>query len=203
MAKQIYLLGGGDQVDYYDLDKKIAENSKNKKIFAINLTTEDRNKLEQKKQELSNHFKRVGYKDIKFASDSKNIILDMQEADVLFIAGGDTELLLSNIKKNKLARHIKSFNKVIEGNSAGAYTCCNKYIQIKEKIREISGLGLVNIKMKAHYTPEFDNKLLELSESNEIYAVAEKSAIIVDSGGHFNYLGDIFLFSEKQKKKLN
>jgi len=202
MAKQIYLLGGGEQEDYYDLDKKIAENSKNKRIFAINLTTDDKNKLELKKQKLLDHFKKVGYKEIKFASDSKNIISDMQNADVLFIAGGNTELLLSNIKKNKLAQPIRSFNKVIEGNSAGAYTCCKKYIQIKENIREISGLGLVNIKLKVHYTPDFDNRLLKLSENSEIYAVAEKAAIIVENG-HFNYLGEVLLFSNKQKKKLN
>lgn len=205
MTGKIYLLGGGNQDVFRDIDKKILNESTNKKIFIINLTTPNKEKLEKKKIELMKHFKEVGYEEIDFASDCnsrEDIKERVDNAGALFIAGGDTEFLLENIKEKNLAPLIKSFKGIIGGNSAGAYACCKEYIKIKDnKIKIIPSLGLVDFCCKAHYKENFDKVLLDSSQNRKIYGIPEAS-VIIWSGGELEIIGEAYLFSNKQKEKL-
>jgi peptidase E len=206
MAEEIYLLGGGNQSFFLENDKKLIERTKNKKVFVINLTTNDEEKLKSRLKELENHFKNAKASEVIFASNFNSVEKmkkELSNSGILFISGGDTEILLDNLKRMKLDSEIKSFKGIIEGNSAGAYACCKKYIKIKEgKIEIVRSLGIIDLICKAHYTNEVDSFLLNLSKEEDIYCLPENS-IIIYKNGKLNFVGDVYLFSKGEKIKLN
>lgn len=207
MVKKIYLLGGGNQEVYGELDKKILEEADNKNVFVINLTTNDKEKLERKKTELKEYFIGLGAEKVDFVSDFvsiENIRNKMNESGLLFIAGGNTEILLESLEKKKLIPLIKSFDGIIEGNSAGAYICCKKYLGSNLGF----GLNLVDISCRAHYgsTDEKfgsdpEETLVEFSKGKEIYAMTEGSALIVE-GENLSVIGDVYLFKNGDKRRF-
>ncbi len=209
MAKKIYLIGGGDikKQETKEIDKEVFSNLKNKKVYVINLTTNDVEKITKYKELWSSYLQGLGIKEFNFLSDStssEDIKEDISNAGLIYIIGGDTELLIENVKKMDLTPLIKSFEGVIVGNSAGAYLMCKKYTKIIDnKLKIFSGLDIVNLIMTAHYKDEFDFQFLELSKDMEFYAVPEKSVIMVDNKGKLNFIGDVYLFSKGKKTKTN
>ncbi len=207
MSRQIFLLGGGKQNEFRGLDSEIINKLKYKSIFVINLTKRDKEVLENKKKELKSYFKEIGFENIYFASDydsSLEIKSHIKIADLLFIDGGDTEFLLENINNLKIGPLIKSFNGIIEGSSAGAYILCQNYLKIRGgKLEVIQSLGIVSFTVKAHYGLEFDKELLSFSKKEkEIYGISEGSYIIIEEG-NLNFSGEIYLFKDGEKKKVN
>ena len=203
---KIYLLGGADSKkgDTKVIDSKILSELDNKSVFVINLTTNDKAKIESYKQFWNFYFNEIGIKEINFLSDSNSheyIKKKINSAGLIYIIGGDTELLIENAKKLKLLPLIKSFKGVILGNSAGAYLLCNQYIRTSD-LKLAKGSGLIKINLMVHYLDKFDKQLLELSKDKEIYAISEKSFIII-SGKNKDYFGDIHLFSRGEKSKIN
>jgi peptidase E len=206
MAKKIYLIGGGDVKEgkTKEIDTKAFADADNKNVFVLNLTTNDKQKITEYINFLNSYFKELGATNVSFASElnSDKIIDQLNNSGLLYIPGGDTELLIKNVGDKGLDKYIKNYKGVIVGNSAGAYLMCSEYIKIRDSgIERFDSLGLVDARMKAHYTEEFDSTLNELSEEIDIYGVPECSALVWNNG--LNFIGDIYLFSKGQKTKVN
>jgi len=205
MASKIYLEGGGRIKDrvFEKLEKRILSLVSNKVIFEIDFARYGEKLKERKIRDL-NYFKELRAEEIFFSSDcdSKDIKKRINESGILYIAGGDTELLLDRIRKEGLVDLIKKFPGIIIGNSAGAYACCREYVKIRDNdVKVIPSLGLVDFCCMAHYERKFDNKLLEFSKDRDIYGIPEPSTIMIEDD-KLSFIGDVYLFSKGEKIKI-
>jgi hypothetical protein len=92
---------------------------------------------------------------------------------------------------------------VISANSAGAYALCPDCLKIKEGYAGIiPAIGLVDFCVKAHYEPKFDSALQDLSRDRKIYGLGNCSAVILN-GEDKEFIGEVYLFSNKQKQQVN
>ncbi|MCK4553049.1 Type 1 glutamine amidotransferase-like domain-containing protein [Candidatus Pacearchaeota archaeon] len=207
MKKKIYLEGGGEvkKGEAKEIDKKAIDNADNKNVYVLDLSSKNKGKQIMWKEFFPPYFKELGANKVDFISNAKSpeeIRKYFQESGILYIPGGDTELLIKNVQEKGLVNLIKSFNGVLIGMSAGAYLMCNQYIKIREEnITKVGALQVVPIQMKAHYEEKFDSKLLKLSKGIDIYGVSNKAVIIWDR--KLEFIGDIYLFSKGKKTKIN
>jgi len=207
MARKIYLEGGGDirKGENDHLDRKALNESKNKKVYILDLTSNDREKVAQYRLSLEEYFRRLGAKKVDFVSTSQSlneIEEKLMSAGVVYIPGGDTEVLINNLKHRKISSLLINLESIFVGNSAGAMVLCNEAICAYEKRGIIDGLGLVGIAIDVHYDKTHDKKLNELSKKREMYAIPEGSAIIFKNG-KLSFIGNIYKFSNKKKIKIN
>ncbi|MCA9360397.1 Type 1 glutamine amidotransferase-like domain-containing protein [Candidatus Nomurabacteria bacterium] len=104
---------------------------------------------------------------IKRLSDGREIYIDManesnfveqlKESDVVYIRGGNTELLKSKLAKySEFSELIKG--KTVAGSSAGAYVLSKYYYANSlDEVRE--GLGLVPVRVVCHYESNIHPKI--------------------------------------------
>lgn len=105
----------------------------------------------------------------------------IQEADVIYIHGGDTDIL-----KEKL-RPLTDFAELIEGkvaagSSAGAYVFAKYYYSNSKNIIR-DGFGILPIKIFAHYSEEKSDKRILLEEFGEelpVYLIPETEFVIIE-----------------------
>ncbi len=202
-AKKIYLEGGGkhEERTFEDLEKEVLSSTRNKIIFELDFARYGDKILTRKKRD-RNYFIGLGAEEINFASDCNSfdeIKERISQSDILYIAGGDTELLLKKIKEDGLDKLIRNFKGILIGNGAGAYACCKEYIKIREDVVQvIPSLGLVNFCCKAHYEDKFDETLKKYSKDRDIYAISEDSVIIIEDD-NLKFIGKAYLFSNGKK----
>jgi len=207
MTKEIIFIGGGDyrkdenkEIDSY-IFSKIPENSN---ITIVPFATKDADK----RQSIYNSLVKVfsNYSQYNFFmldenSQSKEemsqLILD---SNIVFLSGGDPLLLIEEIEKFDLINPIKNFNGILVGYSAGAMILSNKIIipggmdkrfdenQVVEK-----GLGFVNYSVVPHYSDSFYDKIKDLSNEDELYAIENMSALITNFDKK-NELGKVHKF---------
>ena len=180
-------------------------NASNKNVLILNLTSDDENKLRDRKERFTDYFISIGANKVDFIeidTSKEEFVTKFEEAGLLYVPGGDTIILIRYIKEMNLLSHIKSFKGVYLGNSAGAYAMCPDYLRIGHgPIEIIPSFGLVNFWVKAHYKPEFESDLNELSKNREIFALEDESALIFD--GSKEFLGTVWKFSQGKKEKVN
>ena len=148
----------------------------------------------------ANSVKFVGY------SDSKEFIEEkMNSAKMVYLTGGLPSVLIERLKKRDVNKLLSGYKGVIVGRSAGALALCGRCIttvRSSSRVRIVDGLGLVNITLKVHYTPEKDDILLSFSKQEKVYAVPEGSAIVFDNGTLREVIGEAYLFENGEKRKL-
>jgi len=66
----------------------------------------------------------------------------------------------------------------------------------------IDGLGLVDLTLKAHYKSGADEKLRELSEKQDVFAVPKGSAVVCGKG-KLSFINTVYLFHKGEKQILN
>ncbi len=205
MAKKIYLLGGGRQNELYpSLDKDVFNDLDKKEILIIDFARDTPEILENKSKRDIEYLKGLGYEKILFASqmDADSIKEYMQEVPIIFVAGGKTEILLDKLRDLGLEAPIKEFKGILQGNSAGAYMCCKEYVKIRDDVRIIPSFGLVDFCCKAHYNEKFDDTLIEQSKSRKIYGICEGAAVVIENN-NISFIGDVYLFENGKKTKIN
>jgi peptidase E len=187
MTQKIYFVGGGDitEGELIEIDQKAINDSKTKSLYVLDLTTQDPIKLEKYRNFMKTYFSKLGILNIDFISLSKSkkeIEENFKKSDILYIPGGDTETLLNNLIKKDIPKLIKSFNGIILGNSAGALVLCKKTLITKDEknseTKILKGLGLVPFSVEVHYDSSQDEELSKIDPKIEIYAIAERSALI-------------------------
>lgn len=202
MVQKIFLEGGGDIVagELKSLDKLALNETKHKKVFVLDLSTNNLEKIKKYRSFLEKYFEELGAKCISFislASSNMKIKENFEDSDLLYLPGGDTEILLKNIKEKGIVELIKKFNGVILGNSAGALVLSKNVIITRDEdnpeTKCFGGLGLFNFSVEVHYTGEQDKELSELPKNLKIYTIPERSAIVF-SNGEVEFIGNIGLF---------
>lgn len=132
---------------------------------------------------------------------SKETAKDMvRNADVLWLAGGDTPTQFAYLESYGLIQCIREHKGVIIGMSAGSInmtktavctlTCEHNELKIYE------ALGLVEFSVEPHFDKDnITKELLVLSEKYPLYGICYDSAIICTEDNTF-YIGDVFFINK-------
>lgn len=138
----------------------------------------------------------------------KEIAQDIvRNADVLWLAGGDTPTQFAYIESYGLIPYIKENKGVIIGMSAGSInmaktavctlTCEHNKLEIYE------ALGLVEFSIEPHFDKDnISNELLVLSEEYPLYGVCDDGAIVCTKDNTL-YIGNVFLINNGHITRLN
>jgi peptidase E len=210
MAK-LYFLGGEDLAkrDSEQIDKKAFADAGGAPtvLTFIGWSSKSFSETEKYKRITVDYFKEIGAKKIVSAelSDSLEAIdSKMENADLVYLPGGDPKLLVERIKKKGVDALLRRYDKVILGNSAGALALCGDCLVVggepPEETAMISGVGIVDFCVDVHYNSSKDKKLMELSKSRRIYAIAERSALVCD-GTEISFFGTVHLFFRGKKTR--
>lgn len=155
------------------------------KILAVYFAREEKDYAWMFEQELEN---------FKFNSPEKQVEMEiasadfsifkkqLAEADVIYVRGGSTFKLVEKIKQlPEFANLIKG--KIYVGSSAGAYLVA-KYYYENEKELVGEGLGILPIKIVAHWSENMINifeKLKMAGEDLPIYTLAEGEYVVIEA----------------------
>ena len=136
----------------------------------------------------------------------------IENADIIFLMGGDTLKQNDFLMKNDLKPIIKTFKKVVIGISAGTINLSNISLCSKdeedgvEKTITYEGIGRINYTIEPHF--DIDNKILL---QNELYPLSEKMTIyglpnntgvrIIDSNFEILY-GDFYKILNNEVEKI-
>ena len=126
----------------------------------------------------------------------------ISESDLVYLTGGVPTVLVERLKKSGIRSLLKDFEGVIVGRSAGALALCRKCVitcRSTSEIKVIDGLGLVDLTLKAHYKVVKEEKLKELSKTQDIFAVPKGSAIVYDNG-NLSAINKVYFFQKGEGK---
>ena len=142
----------------------------------------------------------------------------INNADIIYICGGDTIKLMNDIKEYKLDRLIKeAYNNgtVIAGMSAGAILISKEGFSDARILREesdkhefVKGLKLIDISICPHYheNNKKDDELKEVIKDKEVYGLENCTALkIIDdkiSVIKSNKDNNIYLVNKKEEKLI-
>ena len=126
------------------------------------------------------------------AADAKRLI---REASCIFLMGGHATQQFQLICEKGIVEEIRNSSAVILGVSAGSSNMAKRALDVWESHVPYDGLGLADITMKAHVTPdnqELVQTLLQISKEQDlpICAMEDDSAIFV-KGDDISYVGNI------------
>lgn len=120
-------------------------------------------------------------------------------ADVLWLAGGDTQAQYGYLHVYGLIPVLRERDGITIGMSAGAINmgktavCTAACGHTKPAIYQ--ALGLVDMSVEPHFNPEhISEELISLSKEYPIYGLCDGSAVIC-AGDEVTYTGDIYLIS--------
>ncbi len=166
-----YILHGGHSTAKNENNKrffqKIAGSVNNGSTILLNYFAHDKSRWQKKSEDdILNIKKQSHNKSIKFKISSlKKFSKQLDKANLLYIRGGETDLLLGRLKKYSNLKELFE-GKTIVGSSAGAYAL-SKYFY-RNSLKEVSeGLGILNVKVFCYYAEEKKERARELSEFGE------------------------------------
>ena len=142
---------------------------------------------------------------VNYSNTNVEIKEKMSKSDLVYLTGGVPSVLVERLKKSGMSSLLENFEGVIVGRSAGALALCSKCVITYRSncaVKVIDGLGLVDLTLKAHYKARLDEKLKELSENQDIFAVPKGSAVVCDNG-NLSFMNKVFLFHKGEKQILN
>lgn len=136
----------------------------------------------------------------------------IENADIIFLMGGDTLKQNDFLMKNDLKPIIKTFKKVVIGISAGAINLSNISLYSKdeedgvEKTITYEGIGRINYTIEPHFDIDskilLQNELYPLSEKMTIYGLPNNTGVrIIDSNFEILY-GDFYKISNNEVEKI-
>lgn len=136
----------------------------------------------------------------------------IENADIIFLMGGDTLKQNDFLMKNGLKPIIKIFKKVVIGISAGAINLSDISLCSKdeedgvEKTITYEGIGRINYTIEPHFDIDnkifLQNELYPLSEKMTIYGLPNNTGVrIIDSNFEILY-GDFYKISNNEVEKI-
>ena len=130
----------------------------------------------------------------------------VEEADVVWLSGGDTPLQFHYLQNYGLDRVIGHHQGIVIGMSAGAINMAKTSIctlscgHYKQEIYR--GLGCVNISVEPHFNPaRVSDELLELSKEYLIYGLCDDS-IIVCRDKNAAFYGEIYEIKDGKVQRI-
>lgn len=130
----------------------------------------------------------------------------VQEADVVWLSGGDTPKEYDDWHKYGLEQVIKNHKGVIIGMSAGSINLGKTAICTvssgHEKQEVYDGLGCVDISVEPHFIKEASDEILELSRNYKIYGLCDNS-MIVCAGDKKEFYGEVYQISNGSMEQIS
>lgn len=129
--------------------------------------------------------------DHRFKGDIKETLL---QSDVIFLAGGKTDIQMAYFESLNLKEILQSYQGVLIGMSAGAMNCADVVFTPAEERSEIgrnmkwNGLGLTPFVLEPHFVLnvedtldlELRKELLRLSNKTDFIALCDDSYLLID-----------------------
>jgi len=147
----------------FNFHKKILSWVKNPIVLVLLWTTSDMNKKLEYMKIIESYFKDLGAMRVIFLEENdKNLDKIFREANILYIPGGDTNILLEKIKRNQeVVEKIRNFEGILIGNSAGAICLAKEgYGHIEGNLVKYEGLGIIDVKILVHFKWEDLEKIV-------------------------------------------
>lgn len=156
MPRLIFLQGGEDVKKRANnsMFEEVVKLSRAKSILVIPWTGDDREKESDYRAIFDEYFHDVGFREITFLQrndEDTEIETKFSRADVLYLPGGDPEILKREIERRSLQKRIKEFDGIIVGNSAGAIVLSRRGCGSKDCY---DGFGIVDISVAVHATTQ-------------------------------------------------
>lgn len=153
---------------------------------------------------LFDYFVSLGASTVNFVeySNAQSIMENLAFSSLLYFTGGQPSILVERLKKTGVYHLLENYKGIVVGRSAGALALCRSFVatcRSNSKVKIINGLGLVDITLKVHYTPEKDEMLKRFSLNKPVFAVPENSALIYDNG-ELSAMGEVYFFDKGEKK---
>ncbi|MGC8646313.1 MAG: Type 1 glutamine amidotransferase-like domain-containing protein [Thermoplasmata archaeon] len=183
MKSQIIVLQGGEDVRKRtdkELMKTVFNLSGKKNILVIPWTSESDSKEFEYRKILKAYFSDIGFNEVTFLEKFEgeyDINNKISSVDVIYLPGGDPEILYREMKIRSIDSKLKNFKGIIIGNSAGAIILSRGSIIEK---RFFQGFGLVNFYVFVHFNL-YDIHNFNLEPG---ICIPENSWICVDSVFH-------------------
>jgi peptidase E len=210
MPKEIIFLGGGDYRKEENIeidDYLISVLNKDSKILIIPFAA-PKEKYVSWASALLNNFKKYGISNFEILDEdlSEDIMVKrIKGSNALFFTGGSPELLLDKLKEKNLINFLLNYPGILIGYSAGTLVFCKECIILPEegrtKIQILNGVGLCDFSTYVHYNESHDKYLLDLSKNREIYAIENKSAVVLKDN-RLKFIGKVHLFKNNEKLAL-
>ena len=204
---RLYFLGGEDlqKRDSEEINRKaLSDAGESPLVLVFPWSSKPHGREDRYRPLLVQYFKSLGARAVRFVEVSlpySDMVKLVEEADIIYLPGGDTRLLLERLRNTGAAHLISTFNKVIIGNSAGALVLCGEFIQADEGGQSMSiasGLGLVDFSVSVHYNEAQDLHLTALSQKRHIFAIPEGAALFFTECC-LNLIGPLVMFQDGKK----
>jgi len=206
-----YLLGGENthKRDAQEVNQRaFADAGRTPRVLVFSWARASFDKTYPKSKLMFNYFRSLGASTVNtvdYSNTSAEIKERLFESDLIYLTGGIPTVLVERLKKSGICSLLKEFEGVIVGRSAGALALCRKCIityRSTLEIKVIDGLGLVALTLKAHYKLGMDEKLKELSKSEDIFAVPKGSALIFDDG-NLSAIKNVYFFHKGERQEFS
>jgi peptidase E len=154
MPGQMIILQGGEDLNRRTnafLFRKLAEISTTKNILVIGWTTDSAESEAKYRNVFRQYFSESGFSGVIFLDrndDEKTIHRKLSTVDVLYLAGGDPDILIRDLDAKSIYPLMKNFKGTIIGNSAGAIVI-SKGMFLKDRLYR--GYGMVDFFVTVHY----------------------------------------------------
>jgi dipeptidase E len=204
----IYLLGG-ENTNHRDAEKinqaAFNDAGPEPKILVFSWARASFDKTYAKSKLLFDYFRSLGactVHTVDYSSTHAEIQEKIVASDLVYLTGGVPSVLIERLKKLGVDGLLRGFGGVIVGRSAGALALCRKCIityRSDSRVKVIDGLGLVDLTLKAHYRLDWDRELIELSKTEDIYAVPKGSALICENG-NLTVINSVYVFRNGRRQ---
>lgn len=135
-----------------------------------------------------------------------------ENADIIFLMGGDTLKQNEFLEKNELKSIIKNFKKVVIGISAGAINLSNTSLCSKdeedgvEKTVTYQGIGRINYTIEPHFNIDnkilLQNELYPLSKELTIYGLPNNTGVRIPNNNFEILYGNFYKISDNKVEKI-
>jgi dipeptidase E len=217
MTKNIFISGGGNEIDSEKIDIEFAKYIDGKKLMYIPIAlNRDSLGFEMCYDWITKLFLRFKYTidvpQIHMYMDPVAINEHIFEYDALYIGGGNTFKLLDFLYKNNLFEKVKEFyesGRPIYGGSAGGIILGNDIRTVEEENDEQYSYSrgfdvLQGTSFICHYEEKLDSKIMAyvLKYKQEVIALPEESGLQIVDGEIKKSFGEVFIFTESGKTRF-
>jgi dipeptidase E len=209
---RLYFLGGENVIkrDAKEINEiAFRDASEAPRVVVVPWARASFDKAYKRRKRLFDYFRSLGAITVDFAEYSdtlKEVTRKVERSDLIYLPGGIASVLVERLKSRSVDRLLRKYDGVVVGRSAGALALGKKCVVTKNRrnptTKLISGLGLVDFSVKAHYKPSKDGELKRLSKEEKIYAIPERSALVYDNDA-LSFIGNVYLFQNGEKTRAD
>ena len=209
---RLYFLGGENVIkrDAREINEiAFRDASEAPRVVVVPWARASFDKAYRRRKRLFDYFRSLGAITVDFAEYSdtlKEVTRKVERSDLIYLPGGLASVLVERLKNRSVDRLLGKYDGVVVGRSAGALALGKKCVVTKNRRKPtsviISGLGLVDFSVKAHYKPSKDGELKRLSKEETIYAIPERSALVYDNDA-LSFIGNVYLFQNGEKTRAD